>query len=236
MRHIVYAAGLLAAVAVPARAQDVCTQFRPTPAVGSWAEYQTSRDGQALRTRIAVVGQEKRDGKDAIWFESTMETPRGRMISEMLVPSYPFEPGSVIETVVKRGDQPAMKLPAGMMGMMRGGQGQQTPSAPGQGAAGRGGMGRGNGRGMGRGAGASNRLQQCRSLTVVGQESVTVPAGTFKTTHLRSANDSTHVWVSREVPFGMVKSQTGGITAELSGMGNGAKKSITETPTEMPGM
>ena len=231
MRHIVYAAGLLAAVAVPARAQDVCTRFRPTPAIGSWAEYQTSRNGQAFKTRLAVVGQEKRGGKDAIWFESTMETPRGRMISEMLVPGYPFEPGSAIEVVVKRGDQPAMKMPAGMMGMMRGGQGQPTPSAPGQG-----GMGRGPGRGMGRGAAASNWLQQCRSLTVVGQESVTVPAGTFKTTHLRSANDSTDVWVSREVPFGMVKSQAAGMTAELSGMGTGAKKSITETPKEMPGM
>jgi hypothetical protein len=229
---MVYAAGLLAAVAVPVRAQDVCTQYRPTPAMGSWAEYQTTRDGQSMKTRVAIVGQEKRDGKDAVWFESTMETPRGRMISEMLVPSYPFEPGSAIETVVKRGDQPAMKMPAGMMGMMRGGQGQgqPQPSAPGQGA-----PGRGMGRGMGRSA-AANWMQQCRSLTVVGQESVTVPAGTFKATHLRSANDSTDVWVSREVPFGMVKSQTAGMTAELSAMGRDAKKSITETPKEMPGM
>jgi len=230
MRHMVYAAGLLAAVAVPVRAQDVCTQYRPTPAMGSWAEYQTTRDGQSMKTRVAIVGQEKRDGKDAVWFESTMETPRGRMISEMLVPSYPFEPGSAIETVVKRGDQPAMKMPAGMMGMMRGGQGQPQPSAPGQGA-----PGRGMGRGMGRSA-AANWMQQCRSLTVVGQESVTVPAGTFKATHLRNASDSTDVWVSREVPFGMVKSQTAGMTAELSAMGKDAKKSITETPKDMPGM
>lgn len=230
MRHLVYAAGLLAAVVVPVRAQDVCTQYRPTPAMGSWAEYQTTRDGQSMKTRVAIVGQEKRDGKDAIWFESTMETPRGRMISEMLVPSYPFEPGSAIETVVKRGDQPAMKMPAGMMGMMRGGQGQPQPSAPGQGA-----PGRGMGRGMGRSA-AANWMQQCRSLTVVGQESVTVPAGTFKATHLRNASDSTDVWVSREVPFGMVKSQTAGMTAELSAMGKDAKKSITETPKDMPGM
>jgi hypothetical protein len=231
MRHLVYAAGLLAAVAVPIRAQDVCTQFRPSPAMGNWAEYQTTRNGQAMKTRVAVVGQEKRDGKDAIWFESTMETPRGRMISELLVPSYPFEPGSVIETVIKRGDQPAMKMAGGMMGMMRG-QGQPQPSAPGQGAPGRGGMGRG----MGRGNAASNWMQQCRSLTVVGQESVTVPAGTFKATHLRNASDSTDVWVSREVPFGLVKSRSAEVTAELSGMGKDAKKSITETPKDMPGM
>ena len=145
----------------------------------------------------------------------------------------PMIPKEAIETVVKRGDQPAMKMPAGMMGMMRGGQGQgqPQPSAPGQGAPGRGGMGRG----MGRSA-AANWMQQCRSLTVVGQESVTVPAGTFKATHLRNANDSTDVWVSREVPFGMVKSQSAGMTAELSAMGKDAKKSITETPKDMPGM
>ena len=89
---------------------------------------------------------------------------------------------------------------------------------------------------MGRGNAAFNWAQQCGSLTVVGQESVTVPAGTFKTTHLRSANDSTDVWVSRDVPFGMVKSQSAGVTAELSGMGKDAKKSITETPQDMPGM
>lgn len=232
MRHMVYAAALVAAVAVPARAQDVCTQYRPNPAVGSWAEYQTTRDGQSMKTRVAVVGQEKRDGKDAIWFESTMETPRGRMISELLVPGYPFEPGSVIETVIKRGDQPAMRMSGGMMGMMRGGQAQPQPSAPGQAAPGRGGMGRG----MGRGNAAANWMQQCRSLTVVGQESVTVPAGTFKATHLRNATDSTDVWVSREVPFGMVKSQSAAVTAELSAMGKDAKKSITETPKDMPGM
>ena len=237
MRHMVYVAGLLAAIAVPARAQDVCTQYRPTPAMGSWAEYQTTRDGQSMKTRVAIVGQEKRDGKDAVWFESAMETPRGRMISEMLVPSYPFEPGSAIEMVVKRGDQPAMRMPGGMMGMMRGSQGQPQPSAPGQPAPGQPAPGRGGmGRGMGRGNAAANWMQQCQSLTVVGQESVTVPAGTFKATHLRNATDSTDVWVSREVPFGMVKSQAAGMTAELSAMGKDAKKSITETPKDMPGM
>lgn len=238
MRHMIYAAGLLAAVAVPLRAQDVCSQYRPTPAMGSWAQYTSSRDGQDFTTRIALVGQEKRDGKDALWYESTSETPRGKMISEVLVPGYPFAPDAVMEAVMKRGDQPAMKMSGSMMASMRGqggqgGQGGQAGSAP----AGQGGMARGGrGGGMGRGGAMSNWTEQCRSLTVVGQESVKVPAGTFTATHLRNSADSTDVWVSREVPFGMVKSQTPRGTMTLTAMGKDAKKSITETPQDMPGM
>lgn len=228
MRHMLLAAGLLAAVAVPARAQDVCSQYRPTPAVGSWAQYTSSRDGHDFTTRIALVGQEKRDGKDALWFESASETPRGRMITETLVPGYPFAPDAVMEVVVKRGDQPARKMPASMMAMMRGqgGQGQGQP------AGGRG----GRGGGMGRAGGMSNWSEQCRGLSVAGQESVTVPAGTFTATHLHNAADSTDVWVSRQVPFGLVKRRTPRSTMQLSAMGKDAKKSITETPQEMSGV
>ena len=172
--------------------------------MGSWAQYTSSRDGQDFTSRIALVGQEKRDGKDALWFESTSETPRGKMISEVLVPGYPYAPDAVMEVVMKRGDQPAMKMSGSMMASMRG-QGGQGASAP----AGQAGMARGGrGGGMGRGGAMSNWTEQCRSLTVVGQESVKVPAGTFTATHLRNAADSTDVWVSRDVPFGMVKSQT----------------------------
>jgi hypothetical protein len=235
MRQMIMAAGLLAAAAVPLGAQDVCSQYRPAPAMGSWAQYHSSRDGQDFTTRIALVGQEKRDGKDAVWVESSSETPRGRMVSEVLVPAYPYAPDAVMEMVVKRGDQPAMKMSGSMMGMMRG-QGQAAQGSAPAGQGGQPGMGRGRGGGMGRGNAMSNWAEQCRSLTVVGQESVKVPAGTFTTTHLRNAADSTDVWVSREVPFGMVKSQSPRGTMELSGTGKDAKKSITETPQAMPGM
>ena len=230
MRHMIFAASLLAGAAVPVRAQDVCARYRPTPAMGSWAQYTISRDGQELTTRLALVGHEKRDGKDALWFESASETPRGKVITEMLVPGYPFAPDAAMELVVKRGDQPARKMSGAMMAMMRGqgGQGQ----AQGQAAAGR----SGRGGGMGRGAGMSNWNEQCRGLSVVGQESVKVPGGTFAATHLHNAADSTDVWVSRQVPFGLVKSQTPRMTMQLNAMGKDATKSITETPQEMSGM
>lgn len=226
MRHLIFAASLLAGAAVPVQAQDVCAKYRPTPAMGSWAQYTMSRDGQEFTTRLALVGQEKRDGKDAVWFETTSETPRGKAITEMLVPGYPFAPDAAIELVVKRGDQPARKMSGAMMAMMRG-QGSQGQAAAGRGAR------RG---GMARGGGMSNWSEQCRTLSVVGQESVKVPAGTFTATHLHSAADSTDVWVSRQVPFGLVKSRTARMTMQLSAMGRDARKSITETPQEMSAM
>lgn len=219
MRQMIYAVGLLAATALPAQAQDVCSQYRPTPTVGSWAEYKTSRGGQEGSMRMAIVGREKRDGKDAVWFEMSNDTPRGKMVMEALVPGFPYESESVLEMVVKRGDQPAMKVPAAMMAMGRSGQGA---------AGGRGGRG---------GRMNSNWAEQCKTMTVVGQESVTVPGGTFKATHLRSTSDSSDIWVSPDAPFGVVKSATaGGSSMELTGKGTGAKKSITETPQEMQGM
>jgi hypothetical protein len=150
------------------------------------------------------------------------------MITETLVPGYPFAPDAVMEVVVKRGDQPARKMSGAMMAMMRGqgGQGQ------GQAAGARG----GRGGGMGRAGAMANWSEQCRGLSVVGQESVKVPAGTFTATHLHNAADSTDVWVSGQVPFGLVKSQSPRVTMQLSGMGKDAKKSITETPQEMSGM
>ncbi len=223
MRGIITAAALLAATAGTAQAQDACS-FRATPAVGSWAQYKTTRNGQDASMRLALVGQEKRDGKDALWFETVNESERGKMISELLVPSYPFEQGQVIEMIAKRGDQPAMKMSGSMMGMMRqggqpGGQGRGGPGGPG-----------------GRGNPAMSWASECKSFTVVGSESVTVPAGNFTATHLRNPADSNDVWVSREVPFGVIKAASSRMTLELTGSGKDARKSITETPQEMSGM
>jgi hypothetical protein len=64
---------------------------------------------------------------------------------------------------------------------------------------------------------ADTSLQQ--TGTIVGKESVSTPAGTFRTTHYRSAegNSSADVWVADEVrPYGLVKMTTNnGETIEL---------------------
>jgi hypothetical protein len=76
-----------------------------------------------------------------------------------------------------------------------------------------------------------------QKMTRIGEESVTVPAGTFHTIHYRNTDSGNEVWVSTSIPFGMVKNHMArGGDIVLTGMGTDAKSQITETPQEMPGM
>ena len=45
----------------------------------------------------------------------------------------------------------------------------------------------------------------CTEVTLVGEEKVTVPAGSFKAKHFHSAKYETDSWVDLKVPFSMVK-------------------------------
>jgi hypothetical protein len=76
----------------------------------------------------------------------------------------------------------------------------------------------------------------CSGVSLVGKESLTMPAGKFETLHFRSAEHATDSWVSSEVPFSMVKTTGKQHHLELSAHGQDAKSSITEKPQEMGGM
>ncbi|PYP08647.1 MAG: hypothetical protein DMD56_12245, partial [Gemmatimonadetes bacterium] len=76
---------------------------------------------------------------------------------------------------------------------------------------------------------------RCSGAHVVGWESVTVPAGTFRALHV-TTDDGGEVWASREVPFGLVKTHGKQGDLALTGRGTDAKSSITETPLEMPAL
>jgi len=58
---------------------------------------------------------------------------------------------------------------------------------------------------------------------VVGWESVTVPAGTFRALHV-TTGDGGEVWASRDVPFGLVK--THGKQGDLALTGRGAEREV----------
>ena len=81
-------------------------------------------------------------------------------------------------------------------------------------------------------------LRDCASWTKVGDESVTVPAGTFKTVHYKDTKSSNEVWVSKDVAFGLVKGSFPDKAGEilLVANGTGAKSSITEKPVDMGDM
>lgn len=188
--------------------------------VGQWAAYRLTTAQGPMEMRFAIVGREAVEGREHYWHEMKAETARGTMITQALVPGFPYDQGDVQGMIMKAGDQPAMKMPKSMISMMRGAME----------------------RGTGAGATLGDALKRCESAEVVGRETITVPAGTFETIHFRTTDDGAQGegWVSTDIPFGIVKlTWTGngnGGEMVLVGRGKDAKSSITETPREMPGM
>jgi hypothetical protein len=192
-----------------AGAQDCLNQIR-FPDVGRWAEYKAVYNGKDPSTiRYAVIGEEKREGKNLKWVELRMtgEKKDKTFIYQMLVPGSPAEMGEVQEIIFKAGDQPAMKMNGMMMNMIRGQIEKQNFFS-----------------------------DVCKDVTLVGQEKVTVPAGRFQARHFHSAKYNSDSWVAPTVPFALIKSVGKTYQMELAVNGKGAKSSITEQPKEMQGM
>jgi len=193
----------LTAGAAPAQCP---TGIMAVPPAGSWVEYRMKEGSM----RLAILGRETRNGKESIRLEMAMTGGRGGpAIVQMLVPGWPYEMSGVEELIVKAGNQPAMRMNAQMMGMMRG----MMPK--------------------------DAMAEACRNnrTVKVGDETITVPAGTFRTEHYRDPESGVDVWISREVPFALVRvTQKNGEEMVLTGKGSDARSQITETPQEMPGM
>lgn len=76
----------------------------------------------------------------------------------------------------------------------------------------------------------------CEGVTLEGEESVTVPAGTFKALRYHSSEYDSDTWVVPKRPFFMVKTKGKDFELGLTSSGGGARSSLTETPQEMPGI
>jgi hypothetical protein len=195
---------LLLGVASSGRAQETCLEQIKFPEVGRWAEYQALYNKKdPYKIRYAVVGSEKRGGKDLKWLELRMIGAKkdGNVIYQMLVPGSAAQLGEVQEIVMKPGDKPAMKMDGMMLSMIRGQMEKQ-----------------------------SFLSDVCKDVTLVGVESVTVPAGKFQTRHFRSDKYTSDSWLTLDVPFAMVKSVGKNYEMALLSHGGGAKSSITEVP------
>jgi hypothetical protein len=209
MRAIVTCGLILSVVPATAAAQNDCMKEFKMPDVGAWAEYTGTFNQKPMTMRYAVVGSEAREGKDMKWLEMRMtgDKPDKNMVYQMLTPGSPAEIGQVQEMVFKPGDRPAMKMNPMMMGMIRG-QMQKN----------------------------SALSNLCEGVAPAGEETVEVPAGSFKTVKLHNSKYDSDAWVSAKVPFYMVKSVGKDYEMSLAKMGDGAESSITETPEEMPGL
>ena len=206
-----WAAVALVSVAPAVQAQDACAENFKWPKVGAWAEYQgTYNKKTPVTTRYAVVGTEDRKGAAYKWIEFKMHDSKKNtdMIYQMLVPGGgPLEMEGVEEVVMKMGDRPPMKMSGMMLGMMRKQLAEHMAFK-----------------------------DACTEVTLVGEEKVSVPAGSFSAKHFHSAKYETDMWVSSKVPFSMLKSVGKSHELVLAATGEGAKSEITETPQEMPGL
>jgi hypothetical protein len=199
---------LLTCTTAVASAQNDCLKSLKYPGVGSWASYQTTMNQKPGMARYAVVGTETRGGTEMKWLEYKMTADKAKdtTVFQMLVPGGPQELGQVEEIVMKSGGRPAMKMNGMMMKMVRG---QLEKS--------------------------SFLSNICEGVALVGEESVTVPAGTFKTYHFHNSKYNSDSWISPSVPFAMVKATGKDHDIALTATGTGATSSITETPQDMMG-
>jgi hypothetical protein len=200
---------LLLGAAPAASAQDACIEQIKFPEVGHWAEYRAVFNAKDPYTiRYAVIGSENREGKELKWLELRMSGGKkdANMVYQMLVPGSAAELGDVREIVMKPGERPAMKVDGMMLDMVRGQLQKQ-----------------------------SFLSDACKDVTLVGPESVTVPAGKFESQHFHSTKYAADSWLAAAVPFSMVKSKGKDYQMDLVAHGKGAKSSITEEPQSMGG-
>jgi len=193
--------------------QDFCTGNVPI-AVGGWVSYKfTGGKVNGHTMRMAIVGSEKFGDSTYYWYEMQMGSMRGNkpntMIMQLLVAGIASPRVSIRGLIMKDNDRPAMRAPDMMIGMM-----SRTFTS-----------------------GFSQYLeQQCKKggITVVGVESVTVPAGTFQTLHIRDGEGG-EAWAAQELGMFPVVKVVGkdGMVMELTDRGSGAKSAITETPQPM---
>jgi len=190
---------------------DLCTEWQArTPVVGQWAAYRvTGGKGEGTTMRMAIVGTETQGDSTYYWYEMAIQSEKDQqMIMQMLVPGLAYHMARVRSVVMKAGDQPAMKLPQQMVGMMTS---RMMPDF------------------------AAQMARECENTEVVGWETVSVPAGSFRSLHIRQ-RDGNEGWATLDHMFGLIKAVAkDGMTMELTDRGSDAKSSITETPRAMMG-
>ena len=200
---------LLAAPPAAGQGQE-CLAGLKMPDVGQWAEYQGVMNKKDPYTvRYAVVAAEERGGTAMKWLELRMvgEKTDKNMVYQVLTPGNPAEMDQAQEIVFKPGDKQALKMNGMMLKMIRGQLKKNSVLG-----------------------------NVCEGVSLAGEESVTVPAGTFKALRYHNSKYESDTWVVPDRPFFMVKSKGKDFELSLASSGDGAKSSITETPQEMPGL
>jgi len=215
LRRIAAASAALL-LAVPAvRAQDLTDLCRKAmrPPAGAWSRFRLEGGRENGATvRMAIVGSESHGDTTYLWVETAargfrMGGPRGGAGGGDTV--------TMISKMLVAGIGPGMASPRTVVMKLGSVPAMEMPMhAP-----------------AGRSTPGQDALRDCANAKVVGWESVTVPAGTFRALHVQNSNGRGDSWVVPELPFAVVKVTTGDSSRMvLLAHGMGARSEITEAP------
>jgi hypothetical protein len=203
---------ILLPTATPAvvHAQDACADlpkfFAKPPKIGEWAEFTWQEKGKtdSQRIRMAVVKEEQRQGKRMYWLQMSMNE-KDPSKRTIIQTLTPWEQSSL-------GGQNAVEV------VMKIGDQPAMKTGPEHAKA----------------ASGADWREACKDSKFVAEESVSVPAGTFRARHYRGSKGE-DTWASMEAPvWHLVKMSTKeGNTMVLSSTGMGAKSEITEKPVDI---
>lgn len=198
--------------AVPAAASNVEALCSGAIALsdGQWAGYAV--DAALMRDkqkyRYAVVGTEA--GNFWLEFEAAMPMGQGAVVMKILIPGWPYAKDAVTRAL--------MQLPI-IEGMDAMPPMEMPPSS------------------LQKDDPADPIRMACAEAENGVNESVTVPAGTFSALRVPVRQMSKDVWLSSDVPFGIVKTaDEEGYGLELTAFGDDAKPAIMAAPNKVPGM
>ncbi|HET7604183.1 MAG TPA: hypothetical protein VFK36_14255 [Gemmatimonadales bacterium] len=194
--------GALAAAPGALLAQELCGGLLTTPASGAYAEYQLTQGANGRQqVRFAIVGGEDRGGTHNVWFENRVAADgKPPVVSQVLVPGFPYAPSAVAAAALQPAAGPPIRLNAQQLSRLR----QGLPGL------------------------LKAIVDGCRSSTLVGTETLKVGSRSVRATHYRNALRGSDIWVSSEVPFGIVKLTDGTdhSSMQLTATGTGAESSF----------
>jgi hypothetical protein len=177
---------------------------------GQWARFAVDAPfiKDRLDSRYAIVGMEGSD----YWLEYEIAVPMGNgtTIMKVLIPSWPYAEGAVKRAMIQL---PTVEGMEGMPPM------EMPPSS------------------IKRDDPANPIRMACAELENGVEEPLTVTAGTFSTTRIPLRRLGKDIWLSSEVPFGIVKfADEDDKGMELIAFGSDAEPGITAEPQKIPGM
>lgn len=177
---------------------------------GQWARFAVDAPfiKERLDSRYAIVAMEGSD----YWMEYEIATPMGNgsTIMKVLIPSWPYAEGAVKRVM--------MQLP--MVEGMEAIPPMEMPASS-----------------IRNNDVAEPIRMACTEVDKGVEESLTVAAGTFSSTRISLRRLGKDIWLSSDVPFGIVKfADADDKGMELMAFGSDAEPGITAEPQKIPGM